>query len=128
MSQKELHFYADMLGISMPGHIINTHIAFKKAIERGTEEIHTFSMIDLSLDWTKEEFGGYRVFIHQNKKCLEIYPDMVIPISEKQVRYGHNVRNLWLGGAFDAFFYENELEERSTKISSKENSIILKEI
>ena len=126
MKQKEIHFYADSIGISVLKITAITHEDFKKCIEMGKKEIRTFSMVDLSLDWTREEFGGYRVFIHQNKKCIEIYPDMIIPISEKQVRYGHNIRNLWLGGAFDSFFYGNELWSRTTSV--KVNSIILKRI
>lgn len=126
MKQKRIHFYADSIGISVLKITAMTHEDFKRYIEMGIKEIHTFSMVDLSLDWTREEFGGYRVFIHQNRKCIEIYPDMTIPISGKQVRYGHNVRNLWLGGAFDSFFYEDELWSRKTPV--KENSIILKEI
>ena len=125
--QKEIHFYADSIGISVLKITAITHEDFKKRIEMGLKEIRTFSMVDLSLDWTREEFGGYRVFIHQNKKCIEIYPDMIIPISGKQVRYGHNIRNLWLGGAFDSFFYGDGLVDRE-KRNIKGSLVILKRI
>ena len=128
MNKKEIHFYADVVGISFNKITSMTHVGFLKEISRKEKEIHTRSMIDLSFDWTKKEFGEYRIFIHQNKKCIEVYPDMSIPITEKHVRSHHNLKNLWLGGAFDAYFYGDRDNLNNTIKNHEEGLIIIKKL
>ena len=37
----------------------------------------------------------------------EIYPGIVSPYIDKEIRIGHNIQKLWIGGAFRSHFYKN---------------------
>jgi hypothetical protein len=49
---------------------------------------------------------GYKIFLHENGKCGELY-EGTTELTDKELRKGHNISNIWIGGGFENFFYND---------------------
>ena len=112
---KEIHFYVDNQSISTSvlANTAATHSNFQEALNIELEIIHTTSIVDLSFDLIDK---GYRIFLHENKKTLELFDGMEVPGTGKQLRKGHNLIKLWKGGVFWGYFYD-DMESKITNFN-----------
>lgn len=70
-------------------------------IKEHVSVINTYSMINFSFDLISQ---GYKIFlVSKSGKILEIKPHMTE--IEKDLRIGHNLRKLFLGGTFNFHIY-----------------------
>lgn len=101
---KEIHFYKDTCGIIEERmYIVKTHNATLLAIERGWAIIYTYSIS--ALDFSQLLDKGYKIFLHENGKCAEL-KEGITELTDKELRRGHDIRRIWIGGGFDDYFYE----------------------
>jgi hypothetical protein len=103
---KEIHFFKD--GMSALGHFpsYDYHNETMEAIKRGETPIYTSAIS--ALDFSFLLALGYRIFLHENIKFFEIKPGSV-EATDKEIRRGHDIRKIWIGGGFKNFFYETEI-------------------
>ena len=105
---KNIHFYKDLVGISLHGFLRNfytSHNETIKAIKTDVEVIHTVALSALCFSDLRNK--GYRIFLHENGKCGELY-EGVTELSDKELRKGHNISQIWIGGGFEDFFYSKD--------------------
>lgn len=99
---KQIYFHVDiesMIEAYEDGGLrVMTFEATWKAIKSNTELIHTTDMSQLSFDLLDM---GYEIYICYRNKKLKIEPGMKMEHCEKEIRRGHNIRRLFLGGVFD---------------------------
>jgi len=72
-----------------------------EAIAADEPVICTMSLADLSFDWIKK---GYKIYVVANGITKEFYPGME-SAGGKDIREGHNLLRLFLGGYFNPDFY-----------------------
>lgn len=85
-----------------------------EAIKNNIQHIVTYDIGHLSFDLKKDL--GYNIFIGYNGKTKEFYPGMPTA-NGKQLRIGHDLRRLLIGGALDIdlnidrnkFYYDNSI-------------------
>ena len=98
---KHIHFYKDAKSLANNKFYKATHNETKYAIDCGVEDIHTTALTALDLDLLD---CGYRIFLHENNKCVEMKIGSV-DCTNKEIRKGHNIERLWCAGAFYDYFY-----------------------
>ena len=99
-NKKEIYFVLDTFEypfISMPTIDCYSYLDTEEAIKCGCKRIRTYDLLHLSFDLLKR---GYRIYLVKDAKVLEVYPGMD-NFSNKDIRFGHNLRRLLLGGFFD---------------------------
>lgn len=102
---KEIHFYKDIYSLpneKWVGGIFTTHNSTKNAINDGDVLIDTTAIS--ALDFADLLSRGYRVFLHENKRCFECN-EGVVAATDKEIRNGHDIRRIWIGGGFYNYFY-----------------------
>ena len=100
-NKKEIYFVLDTfeyLFISMPTIDCYSYLDTEEAIKCGCKRIRTYDLLHLSFDLLEL---GYRIYLVKDAKVLEVYPGMD-NFSNKDIRFGHNLRRLLLGGFFDS--------------------------
>lgn len=105
---KEIHFYKELVGISLTYFFKNfciSHNETIKAIKSNVEIIHTVALSALCFSNLLDK--GYKIFLHENGKCGELY-EGVTELTDKELRKGHNISNIWVGGGFEDFFYSKD--------------------
>ena len=99
-NKKEIYFVLDTFEypfISMPAIDCYSYLDTEEAIKCGCKRIRTYDLLHLSFDLLER---GYRIYLVKDAKVLEVYPGMD-NFSNKDIRFGHNLRRLLLGGFFD---------------------------
>lgn len=99
-NKKEIYFVLDTFEypfISMPTIDCYSYLDTEEAIKCGCKRIRTYDLLHLSFDLLEL---GYRIYLVKDAKVLEVYPGMD-NFSNKDIRFGHNLRRLLLGGFFD---------------------------
>ena len=101
MHMKKIYFLIDGLTPSnldfLNGcKICHTFKMTEEELKHDTQLIATYSMIHLSFDLLDR---GYRIYLVHDGNILEVAPGM--PEIDKELRRGHNIRNLFLAGIFD---------------------------
>lgn len=99
-NKKEIYFVLDTFEypfISMPTIDCYSYLDTEEAIKCGCKRIRTYDLLHLSFDLLER---GYRIYLVKDAKVLEVYPGMD-NFSNKDIRFGHNLRRLLLGGFFD---------------------------
>ena len=99
-NKKEIYFVLDTFEypfISMPTIDCYSYFDTEEAIKCGCKRIRTYDLLHLSFDLLER---GYRIYLVKDAKVLEVYPGMD-NFSNKDIRFGHNLRRLLLGGFFD---------------------------
>ena len=105
---KNIHFYKDLVGVSLPKFLRNfysSHNETIKGIKADMEIIHTVALSALCFSDLLDK--GYRIFLHENGKCGELR-EGVTELTDKELRKGHNISQIWIGGGFDNFFYSKD--------------------
>lgn len=111
---KEIHFYKDSkdelveLGKALCGgcdfkHFYRSHDDTIQAIKKEMPTIHTYAISALDFSWLLDK--GYKIFLHENGKCGELY-EGTTELTDKELRKHHDIRKIWIGGGFEEFFYE----------------------
>lgn len=110
---KNIHFYKDLVGVSLPKFLRNfysSHNETIKGIKADMETIHTVALSALCFSDLLDK--GYKIFLHENGKCGELH-EGVTELTDKELRKGHNISNIWIGGGFENFFYPKD-EQKQT--------------
>lgn len=105
---KNIHFYKDLNDISLPKFLrdfYSSHNETIRAIKDEEEVIHTVALSALCFSNLLDK--GYRIFLHENGKCGELY-EGVTELSDKELRKGHDISKIWIGGGFENFFYSKD--------------------
>ena len=89
---KTIHFYKDASSAGCMNNVLTTHNATTQAIKIGDEDFA--SLLD----------KGYDIYLHENHKSFQVKEGHV-EATDKEIRKAHNIRNIWIGGGFDNFFY-----------------------
>lgn len=108
---KEIHFYKDLKEISLYDFLNKfypSHNETIKAIKYDSEVIHTTALSALCFSNLLDE--GYKIFLHENGKCGELHKG-VTELTDKELRRGHNISTIWVGGGFKNFFYSKDEQE-----------------
>ena len=100
--KKEIHFYKDLSSAGVMNNVLTNHNATTQAIKIGDDVIHTFAIS--ALDFASLLDKGYDIYLHENHKSFQIKEGSVVA-TDKEIRKAHNIRNIWIGGGFDDFFY-----------------------
>ena len=103
---KEIHFWKDSYGLGcMYDMVLKTHNATLMAIDSEWDMIHTYAIS--ALDFATLLDKGYDIYLHENSKSCQIKEGNV-ECTDKEIRKGHDIRRIWIGGGFDDYFYEND--------------------
>ena len=100
--KKEIYFLVDgLISCNLDNclegcKICTTYDSTEDAIKNGIAKIVTYSMIHFSFDLINE---GYDIYLVNNGNKIQIAPGM--PEIDKDLRFGHNIRKLFLAGVFD---------------------------
>ena len=105
---KEIHFYKDTLGIANYYYefVLKTHNDTVCAIQNGLDTIYTYAISALDFSWLIDE--GYKIYLHENGKVGEVY-EGVTELTDKELRKGHDIRKIWIGGGFEDYFYGKDV-------------------
>ena len=98
---KEIHFYKDLKKISLYDFLnkfYQSHNETIKAIKSDIEVIHTAALSALCFSDLLDK--GYKIFLHENGKCGELH-EGTTELTDKELRKGHNISNIWIGGGFE---------------------------
>ena len=102
---KNIHFYKDLVGISLPKFLSDfyaSHNETIRSIKANKEIIHTVTLSALCFSDLLNK--GYKIFLHENGKCGELH-EGITKLTDKELRRGHNISNIWVGGGFENFLY-----------------------
>lgn len=108
---KEIHFYKDCI---LPDYIETndvlecfeyTHNSTVKAIEEDKPFIHTFAISALDFAWLLDK--NYEIVLHENGKFAVCHEGRTV-LTDKDLRKGHNIAKIWIGGGFNGYFYKRE--------------------
>lgn len=105
---KEIHFYKDLKDISLPKFLrdfYSSHNETIRAIKDDEKVIHTVALSALCFSNLLDK--EYKIFLHENGKCGELHKG-VTELTDKELRKGHNISNIWIGGGFENFFYPKD--------------------
>lgn len=105
---KNIHFYKDLKDISLPRFLRDfyaSHNETIRAIKTNEEVIHTVALSALCFSDLLNK--GYKIFLHENGKCGELH-EGTTELTDKELRRGHNISNIWVGGGFENFFYTKD--------------------
>ena len=106
MKEKEIHFWKDAFGLgSLYESVLKSHNATLMSIDNGWDTIHTYAIS--ALDFADLLDKGYNIYLHENSKSCQIKEGKV-ECTDKEIRKGHDIRRIWIGGGFDDYFYEND--------------------
>ena len=102
--EKRIHFYKDNYGLQNCEGFLVTHNKTIEAIQADEELINTSATSALDFAWLLDK--GYRIWLHENNRNFEIKLGNVVA-TDKEIRKGHNIMKLWIGGAFFDYFYNS---------------------
>lgn len=105
---KEIHFYKDLKDISLYEFLnkfYTSHNETIKAIKYDIDVIHTTALSALCFSNLLDK--GYKIFLHENSKCGELY-EGTTELTDKELRKGHDISRIWIGGGFEYFFYSKD--------------------
>lgn len=114
--KKEIHFYKDASSAGVMNNVLTNHNNTVQSINRGDDVIYTFAIS--ALDFASLLDKGYDIYLHENHKSFQIKEGSVVA-TDKEIRKAHNIRNIWIGGGFDDFFYG---KKKSTKNSINDDT------
>ena len=95
---QEIRYFEDCIR----EHFILSHDETMKAIENDVPEIYTFAISALDMSYLLDK--GYRIFLCENKRCGEL-TEGNCELTDKELRRGHDIRRIWIGGGFADYFY-----------------------
>jgi len=103
---KEIHFYKDLVGISTEEYLTLFTFSYNGTVRLINHEICRIDTTALSaLDFSLLLDKGYKIYLHENGKCGELY-EGTTELTDKELRRGHDIRRIWIGGGFNNYFYE----------------------
>lgn len=103
---KEIHFYKDLVGVTLEDYFDLFHYTHNATVKSINHEICKIDTTALSaLDFSLLLDKGYKIFLHENNKCAELY-EGTTELTDKELRRGHDIRRIWIGGGFNNYFYE----------------------
>ena len=102
--EKHIHFYKDNYELQNCEGFLVTHNETIEAIQADEELINTSAISALDFEWLLDK--GYRIWLHENNRNFEIKLGNVVA-TEKEIRKGHNIMKLWIGGTFFDYFYNS---------------------
>ena len=108
---KEIHFYKDLKDCDLENFVERdeyhvSHNSTKRAIRENEKLIHTTAISALDFSWLIDE--GYKIHLHENGKVGEVY-EGVTELTDKELRKGHDIRKIWIGGGFEDYFYWKDM-------------------
>ena len=108
---KEIHFYKDLKDCDLENFVERdeyhvSHNSTKRAIRENEKLIHTTAISALDFSWLIDE--GYKIYLHENGKVGEVY-EGVTELTDKELRKGHDIRKIWIGGGFEDYFYGKDM-------------------
>lgn len=118
---KEIHFYKDVRSTAIEFHnfkLYTTHNETVCAIQQGLDKIHSTAISALDFAWLLD--NGYTVVLHENGRSGEVYEGITI-LTDKELRKAHDIRRLWIGGAFYHYFYQNGIKEKTKSAINQSN-------
>lgn len=98
---KEIHFYKDMISCEV-NKLCHTHNSTIDAIEHDEPIIHTFAISALDFSYLLDK--GYTIVLHENGKSGVCHEGTTC-LTDKYIRKEHDIRRIWIGGGFNAYFY-----------------------
>ena len=109
-TMKEIHFYKDLKDCDLANFVERDeyHVSYnstKRAIKENEKLIHTTAISALDFSWLLDK--GYKIYLHENGKVGEVY-EGVTELTDKELRKGHDIRKIWIGGGFEDYFYGKE--------------------
>ena len=102
---KEIHFYKDLVEVTLEDYFDlfhYTHNGTVKSINNDISRIDTTAISALDFSWLIDK--GYKIYLHENSKVGEVY-EGVTELTDKELRKGHDIRKIWIGGGFEDYFY-----------------------
>jgi hypothetical protein len=111
--KKEIHFYKDtedelaefikvVFEKCDAKDFYRSHNDTMREIKKENPDIHTYAIT--ALDMTGLLDRGYKIFLHENGRVGELRLGAT-SLTDKELRRGHNAARIWIGGAFEDFFY-----------------------
>lgn len=101
---KEIHFYKDMKSVPDGKKIYYTHNGTMEVIEYGNTPIHTTAISALDFAYLLD--NGYTIVLHENG-ISGVCHEGTTCLTDKELRKGHDIRRIWIGGGFNGYFYAN---------------------
>lgn len=101
---KEIHFWKDDHGMDdeLYNEALKTHNATISAIENNWDAIHTYAISALDFPYLLD--SEYNIYLRENGKSFQI-KEGIVEGTDKEIRKGHDIRKIWIGGGFERFFY-----------------------
>lgn len=105
---KQIVFYKDtcpeidLYGEDVRKYFLLSHNETMNAIKSDQQEIFTFAISALDMSYLLDK--GYRIFLCENSRCAEL-KEGVTELTDKELRRGHDIRRIWIGGGFEDYFY-----------------------
>lgn len=102
---KYIHFYKDFISSGaypFPREFYSIHNEAIKAIEKNEAFIETTALSVLDFSYLLDK--GYNIYLHENGRAFQLKEGNV-EATDKEISRHHNILKLWIGGAFNDFFY-----------------------
>lgn len=106
VKNKEIHFYKDSIGIYNTDNFFYSHNSTINAIKNNMSNINTFSIS--ALDFSHLLENDYQIYLHENGKSSIIKEGNNGELTDKDIKKSHDIKKLWIGGAFEEYFYNNK--------------------
>lgn len=104
---KEIHFHKDLKDCLLQDfiyydHYHTSHNSTIRAMKNNEKIIITTAISALDFSYLLD--NGYDIYLHENGKSFQIKEGNVEG-TDKEIRKGHDIRRIWIGGGFNGFFY-----------------------
>ena len=107
METKEIHFYKDLIGVPHEKfiHFFHSHNSTDEAIRNNVPIIYTTAISALCFSSLLDK--GYTIVLHENGKEAVCHEGTTV-MTDKELRKGHCIDRIWIGGGFANYFYSDE--------------------
>ena len=100
---KKIHFYKDIESVPDGKKIYHTHNGTMEVIKYNNTPIHTTAISALDFSYLLDK--GYQIYLHENSKSFEV-KEGIVEGTEKEISKHHDIRRIWIGDGFYAYFYD----------------------
>ena len=107
METKEIHFHKDLIGVPHEKfiHFFHSHNSTDEAIRNNVPIIYTTAISALCFSSLLDK--GYTIVLHENGKEAICHEGTTV-MTDKELRKGHCIDRIWIGGGFANYFYSDE--------------------